>query len=120
MASLGGFLKAGPNNGELKMRRSEYGPLEWSLASPTPGTAARFRRWNIVLIAILVFVVLGEFVVAEAPRTGNSTANATSKENAASPFVQHAKSIKGEQPDIHSHGEAGYLNKDVKNSHHAG
>jgi len=103
VASLGGFVKAGPDKGELKMRRSEYGPLEWSLASPAPGTAARFRRWNFVLIAILLFVVLGAFVAAEAPRTGSNTGNATFKENSGPASMQHAKSIKGTQPDIHSH-----------------
>ena len=68
-------MKFGPDKGELRMRRSNYGPLQWYLAAPAPGTAARSRRWNLVLIAILAFLVLGVFVVAEAPHTGSSALN---------------------------------------------
>ena len=57
------------------MRRSNYGPSPRSLAAPAPGTVARSRRWNLVLIAILAFLVLGVFVVAETPRTGRSASN---------------------------------------------
>jgi|SRR5215472_16217242 len=64
----GEVLKAGPDKEELRMRRSNYGPSLWSLAAPTPGNVARSRRWNLVLIAILAFLVLGVFVVAEATR----------------------------------------------------
>src|SRR5256884_2272008 len=66
------------------MRRSNYGPLQWSFAAPPPGTVARSRRWNLVLIAILAFLVLGVFVVAEAPHTGSgasNSANASLKED---------------------------------------
>jgi hypothetical protein len=104
------------------MRRSHYGPLQWSLAAPAPGTAAKFRRWNLVLIAILVFLVLGVFVVAEAPTTGSGPSNSANaqwrgSENLAS--LQHTKSIKGIQPDIQNRGGSAYLNKDLKSSHHA-
>ena len=72
----------GPDKGEFRIHKSNYGPLQWSLASPAPGTAARFRRWNVILIAILAFLVLGVFVVAQAPRTRGDT-NASWKETQA-------------------------------------
>ena len=49
------------------MRRSRYGAPKWSFVSPSPGTEARFRRWNVALIVILIFLVLGVFVAAKAP-----------------------------------------------------
>lgn len=96
-------MKFGPDKRELRMRRSNYGALQRSLAAPAPGTAARSRRWNLVLIAILAFIVLGVFVVAEAPRTGSSasnSANVSFKERASAASAQHAKSIKGVRPEI--------------------
>ena len=102
-------MNAGPNKGELRIHRSDYGPLQRSLASPAPGTAAKFRRWNTVLIAILVFLVLGVFVAAEAPRTPSGT-------NA----VQNANSSKSAPPAIHSRSRSGNLGKDAMNVHHAG
>ena len=114
------FLKTGPDKRELRMRRAEYGPVQCSLASPAPGTASRFRRWNIVLIAILVFVVLGAFVAAEAPHSGSNPSSASLKENPSPTSVHHAKSSKGTVPDVHSHGGSSYLNQDAEASHHAG
>src|SRR5205823_4234387 len=101
------------------MRRSNYGPLQWSFAAPPPGTVARSRRWNLVLIAILAFLVLGVFVVAEAPRTAGDT-NASLKESAGPASVQHANSSKSALPPIHSRGGSGTLNKEATSGHHAG
>ncbi|PYU10913.1 MAG: hypothetical protein DMG37_18655 [Acidobacteria bacterium] len=112
-------MKTGPNKGELRIHRGSYGPPQWSLASPAPGTAARFRRWNLVLIAILAFLVLGVFVVAEAPRTAGDT-NASLKESAGPASVQHANSSKSALPPIHSRGGSGTLNKEATSGHHAG
>ena len=115
------WLKFGPDKGELRMRRSNYGPLQWSFAAPPPGTVARSRRWNLVLIAILTFLVLGVFVVAEAPHTGSgasNSANASLKEGATPASVQHANSIKGFPPDIHGREGPGYLHKDLRGGHH--
>jgi hypothetical protein len=114
-------LKFGTDKGELRMRRSNYGALQWSLAAPPPGTVARSRRWNLVLIAILAFLVLGVFVVAEAPHTGSSasnSANALRKEGATPPSVQHANSVKGLPRDIHGREGSGYLHKDLRGGHH--
>jgi len=114
------------DKGDLEMRRRNYGPLEWSLASPAPGTAARFRRWNPVLIAILAFLLLGAFVAAEAPHTvsnNSNTANVTLQEGASPASAQHARSVRGAQPEthyLHGRGGSGYLNKDLKSGHHAG
>ena len=112
-------MKFGPDKGELKMRRSEYGRLEFSLASPAPGTAAKFRRWNLILIPILVFLVLGVFVVAEAPQTASNN-DPSLKENASPASVQHANSSKSALPPIHTRGGSGNLNKEVSSGHHAG
>lgn len=105
------------------MRRSNYGPLQCSLAAPAPGTAARSRRWNLVLIAILAFIVLGVFVVAEAPRTGRSasnSANVSLKQSASPASAQPAKSVKGIPTEIRGKGGSAYLNKDLGSGHHPG
>lgn len=86
---------------ELRMRRSEYGPLQWSLAPPAPGAVTKFRRWNAILIPILVFLVLGAFVAAEAPRSSSSNAALQKSANAGS--VPHANSIANSQSGIHGH-----------------
>jgi hypothetical protein len=62
---------------DVKKRRSIYGPPRWSYVSSAPGTEAKFQRWNVVLIAILAFLVLGMFLVAKAPEPGSSAPNAT-------------------------------------------
>ena len=111
-------MKTGPDTGALRIHRSSYGPLQCSLASPAPGTAAKFRRWNVVLIAILAFLVLGAFVAAEAPRTA-SDINASLKENASPASVEHANSSKSAPPLIHGRGASG-INKEVSSSHHTG
>ena len=114
-------MKFGPDKGELRMRRSNDGPLQWCLTPPAPGTVARSRRWNLVLIAILGFLVLGVFVAAEAPHTGSSasnSANALPKESASPASAQHANSIKAIPPDIHGREGTGYLNKELKTGHH--
>lgn len=112
-------MKTGPDKLELRIHRSSYGPLQCSLASPAPGTAAKFRRWNVVLIAILAFVVLGAFVAAEAPRAASDT-NAPFRENAAPASVQHANSSTGALPPIRTHRVSGNLSKDVMSGHHSG
>ena len=112
-------MKAGPDKGELRIHRGSYGPLQCSLASPAPDTAARFRRWNVVLIAILIFIVLGAFVAAEAPRTASDT-NAPSRENASPAAVQHANSSKSTPPPIPSREGSGNLSKEVSSNHHTG
>jgi len=116
---VGGFVKTGPDKTELRIHRSDYGPLRWSLVPPKPGTAARFRRWNIVLIAILIFLVLGAFVVAKAPRTAANT-NAPAGDNVRPVVVQHANSNKSSAPAIHGRGGPGRLNRDAMNAHHTG
>ena len=116
-------MKFGPDKTEIRMRRSNYGPLQCSLAAPAPGTAARSRRWNLVLIAILAFIVLGVFVVAEAPHTGSNasnSANVSLKESASPASGQHASSVKGIPSEIRDKGGPAYLNKDFGSGHHPG
>lgn len=110
-------MKSGPDKRELRIHRGGYGFPQWSLASPARGTAAKFRRWNMVLIAILVFLVLGVFVVAEAPRTTGDT-NASLKASPAA--LQHANTSKGALPPIHGRGGSEDLNKEVTSGHHTG
>ena len=112
-------MKTGPDKEELRIHRGDYGPLQCSLTSPAPGTAAKFRRWNVVLIAILAFIVLGAFVAAEAPRTA-SNPNAPLKENTRPAAVQHANSGKSALPPIHSRGGLGDLKKEGSGNHHTG
>jgi hypothetical protein len=112
-------LRAEPDKGELRIHRGSYGFPQCSLASPAPGTAARFRRWNLVLIAILVFLVLGVFVVAEAPRTA-SDANPSLKKNASPVSVQHANSSKSAVPAIHGRAGSRSFNNDAPSGHRAG
>ena len=112
-------MNAGPDKGELRFHRGSYGPPQCSLASPAPGTAAKFRRWNVVLIAILAFIVLGAFVAAEAPRTASNT-NAPLKENTSPAAVQHANSSKSEPSPMHTRGGSGTFNKEVSSNHHTG
>lgn len=112
-------MKYGPDKGELRIHRGNYGFPQWSLASPAPGTAAKFRLWNLILIPILVFLVLGVFVVAEAPRTASNT-NPSLEENASPTSVQHANSGGSALPPIHTRGGSGNPNKEVSSGHHAG
>jgi hypothetical protein len=66
------FIKPAVDKREIRMRRSSYGPLQWNLVPPAPGCPPGFRRWNVVLIAILAFIVLGAFVAAKAPHARSS------------------------------------------------
>src|SRR5246127_4943904 len=54
------------------MRRSNSEPLRWHFAPVKPGMEASFRRWNIGLISMLTFIVLGVFIIAVVPGTANS------------------------------------------------
>lgn len=46
------------------MRRREYEPEFWHLLAAEPGIESRFKRWNLIIISILAFVLLGAFVAA--------------------------------------------------------
>jgi hypothetical protein len=108
---------------EIRMRRSSYGSLQWNLVSPALCNPARSRRWNVVLIAILAFIVLGAFVAAKAPRSGGaaSVTNKASLKKSETPApVQHAKSDDGTQSVIHNRSGSVNLRREVGNVHHAG
>lgn len=60
------------------MRRANVDPVVWSPTQLRPGVVASFRRWNAVIIAVLVFLVLGVFVAAIGPRL-EARATAASK-----------------------------------------
>jgi hypothetical protein len=46
------------------MRRSDSGPIIWYPAQLRPGIVTSFRRWNIVIISILLFLVIGLTIAA--------------------------------------------------------
>src|ERR1700739_728056 len=54
------------------MRGNNSEPLLWHFVSVKPGMEASFRRWNIGLISMLIFIVLGVFTIAVVPGTANS------------------------------------------------
>lgn len=117
------FSRISVDKGELRMRRSEYGPLQWSLVSTAPGIPAGFRRWNIILIAILAFLVLGVFVVAKAPHTGSGAPDAAKislKDNEGNSSLQGTVSKNGRLTPVHGHGRAGNANNGVSSEHHTG
>jgi serine protease Do len=49
------------------MRRNDSGPSRWTPSWVPPKLAAGFRRWNMVIIAVIAFVVLGAFVATAVP-----------------------------------------------------
>jgi hypothetical protein len=55
------------------MRRTNFDPQRWHFAQVPPDVVARFRRWNVVMIAILAFIVLGLIVAANVPNPWNNT-----------------------------------------------
>jgi len=72
---------------------------------PAPGIEKKFRRWNVVVIAILVFFVLGVFVIAKAPAPSTTASGAVSTSlkagRAAGSAPSHDKS-KSAQPRTHN------------------
>jgi serine protease Do len=58
------------------MRSSNSEPLLWHFVPVKPGMEASFRRWNIGLISMLIFIVLGVFTIAVVPGTANSPSSA--------------------------------------------
>jgi hypothetical protein len=55
------------------MRRMNCDPPRWHFVQVPPDVVARFRRWNVVMIAILAFIVLGLIVAASVPNPWNNT-----------------------------------------------
>jgi hypothetical protein len=46
------------------MQRRDSGPILWYATQLRPGIVASFRRWNIVIIAVLLFLCVGLTVAA--------------------------------------------------------
>lgn len=46
------------------MQRRDSGPITWYCTQLRPGIVASFRRWNIVIISVLLFLVAGLTVAA--------------------------------------------------------
>jgi hypothetical protein len=69
-------MPTGNDKEEGRMRKNGYGRPRWSFVLPARETVARFRRWNVVLIVVLAFLVLGVFVAAKAPEPGGSASGA--------------------------------------------
>lgn len=73
---------------------------------PAPGIEKKFRRWNVVVIAILVFFVLGVFVIAKAPApstTASGAANTSLKAGRAAGFAPSHAKPESAQPRTHNH-----------------
>jgi hypothetical protein len=54
------------------MRDSNSESHLWHFVPVKPGMEASFRRWNIGMISMLTFVVLGVFTIAVVPGTANN------------------------------------------------
>lgn len=61
------------------MRRLYFGPLQWHLLPPEPPKKIVFRRWNIIIVLILAFVVLGVCVAGMGSLGENKGVAATGK-----------------------------------------
>jgi hypothetical protein len=46
------------------MQRRDSGPILWYATQLRPGIVASFRRWNIVIISVLLFLCMGLTVAA--------------------------------------------------------
>jgi len=57
-------------------RRRHYDNLPWCIVPVKPGVVSSFRRWNVVLIFILAFFVIGAFVMTMTPEPGHAAAAA--------------------------------------------
>jgi hypothetical protein len=55
------------------MPRNKFESPRWYFVQVPPDVVARFRRSNVVMIAILAFLVLGLLVIASVPHPGNNT-----------------------------------------------
>jgi hypothetical protein len=58
------------------MRSTNSNHEKWYLVPMEPGMNATFRRWNIVIITILAFLVFGIFVAGIVPRLEGGTSAA--------------------------------------------
>ena len=61
------------------MQRLFFDPPSWNLLPPEPPQKTGLRRWNIIIILILAFVVLGACVAGIGSQHGNSGDAATGK-----------------------------------------
>jgi len=56
------------------MRRSTlFEHRAWFIVPVRPGMERGYRRWNIVLISALAFIVIGVFVMTLTPELGHAT-----------------------------------------------
>ena len=73
------------------MRAKRDQPEFWFLLPPEPGIEVSFRRWNVVLITLLLFLALGVFVAGfgSEPRAGSAASKTSS---GPTPTVAHSHS----------------------------
>lgn len=59
------------------MRERKYQPEFWHLLAAEPGIENSFRRWNVIVISLLAFLLLGVFVagLGSLALYGSSTAS---------------------------------------------
>lgn len=60
----------------MRKKFSDSSRLHYLIANVDPPVEAGFRRWNLVLIPILAFFVLGVLIAALTPQFGHATSTA--------------------------------------------
>jgi hypothetical protein len=63
-----------------RFRNFEHRP--WFILPHIPHIERRYRRWDIAVIAALVFIVIGVFVMTMTPELGHMVSSATANQNA--------------------------------------
>ena len=62
------------------MQKTDFESPRWYFVQVPADVVASFRRWNVVIIAILAFIILGLLVIAIVPQPGhNTTATSTAR-----------------------------------------
>lgn len=73
------------SRGGFKVRIHDFEPNFWHLLAAEPGIEASFKRWNLIVITVLVFLVLGVFVAG----LGSEVLTSPTASSAPSQVTQH-------------------------------
>ncbi|MGB7513161.1 MAG: hypothetical protein WBW90_03320 [Candidatus Acidiferrum sp.] len=61
------------------MRKTDFDSPRWYFVQVPADVVSGFRRWNVIMIAILAFLILGLLVIAIVPHPVNTTATNTAQ-----------------------------------------